>query len=59
MNSAFIRRREHGEHAEHLAEIAREAQNVTAVVGEARPLRLVLDRRVPQERVANGRVGRC
>ena len=41
------------EHAVDLAEIAGEAQDGVAIGGEARPLGVVLDRRVPQERVAD------
>src|SRR5262245_16612432 len=50
-------RLEVGERPEHLAGIARERLNEEAV-GEARiPLRAILPRRVPQERIADRRIG--
>src|SRR6266436_8863149 len=42
-----------GKHPVYLAQIAGQTENVVAVIGKTRPLRLVLNRRVPQEGVAD------
>ena len=54
---SIVRWCKNAKYAEHFAEITRQPQNVVAVVGKAGPLGLVLDRRVPQERIAHRRVG--
>jgi hypothetical protein len=43
------------EHAIDFANIAGEAENVVAVLGEARPLRKILSSGVPQERITHRR----
>ncbi len=49
-------RLENCEHADDFTDVAGKSQDVVAVVGKSRPLRLVLARRIPQKGIANGRV---
>src|SRR5688500_17912092 len=54
---ALAARAEDPEHAVDLAEIAGQREEIVAIPGKARPLRPVLLRRVPQEGIADRRVG--
>ena len=49
---------ENSEDAEYLAQVARQGKQIVAVIGKAGPLRFILDRGVPQERIAHRRIGR-
>ena len=54
---ALLDRMEDCENAVDLAEVAGKPEDIVAVVGEPRPLCYILDRRVPQERIAGRGVG--